>query len=346
MFSRRTLPSAALLLAGFCTVAGQEKPSEDDKAIRVDTRLVSVPVVVSDRNGRYIPYLTQKDFTVFQDGKPVMVDFFAAIEEPLSVALLIDTSQSTREVLDDIKDSARSFIKLLKPKDQAMIVAFDYGIQVLSPLTSDGSQLNRAVDRAEIPSSGKTGTVLRDAVYETVAKSFGGLKGRKAVILLTDGKDRGSAVDTDALFYRLQESDTLIYPVMFSTGPQFSGRNARRISRIFGPDGSIRGLDSLNPRRQQRIQQALGRIGRSNEIAREVLVEMSDTTAGRFFTSDDGKLKKTFESIVEELRFQYRLGYYPPDDEETSNQLHQIRVKVAKTDAVVRARASYRSTSK
>lgn len=274
------------------------------------------------------------------------VEFFAAIEEPISVALLIDTSQSTRGVLDDIKDSARSFIKLLNPKDQAMIVSFDYQINVLSPLTSDASQLKRAVDRAEIPPQGMTGTVLRDAVYETVARTFSGLKGRKAIILLTDGKDSGSLMRSDELLYKLQETDTLIYPVMFSTGPlRFGGRNAERFSRIFDRDGRFRGMNLPDPRQQQRIEQALGRMGRQNEIAKEILIGMSDATAGRFYSSDDGKLTKTFASIVEELRFQYRLGYYPPE-ETSANQLHQIRVKINRPDVSVRARSTYRAKQK
>ena len=343
MFKRSILVSAALLITGLCTfVSPQTKPSEDD-TIRVETRLVNVPVVVSDRNGRYVSNLTQKDFTVFQDGQQMSIEFFAATDEPISVALLIDTSQSTRPVLDDIKDSARSFIKLLNPKDRAMIVSFDYQINVLSPLTSDASQLKRAVDRAEIPPRGETGTVLRDVVYEAVARTFAGIKGRKAIILLTDGKDSGSSTPTDALFYKLQESDTLIYPVMFTTGPmQFGGRNAERMARIFGPDGQFRGA---NPRQQQRIEQAIPRMGRQNEIAREVLVGMSDATAGRFFTSEDGKLKKTFESIVDDLRHQYHLGFYPTDEKETG-VTHELRVKVARTDVAVRSRSSYRTERK
>jgi Ca-activated chloride channel family protein len=227
-----------------------------------------------------------------------------------------------------------------------MIVSFDYQINVLSPLTSDASQLKRAVDSAEIPPRGEIGTVLRDVVYETVERTFVNLKGRKAIILLTDGKDSGSSIRTDALLYKLQESDTLIYPVMFSTGPlQFGRLNADRFSRIFDRDGRFRGMDVPNPRQQQRIEQAMNRIGRQNELAREMLVGMSDATAGRFYSSEDGKLKKTFASIVEELRFQYRLGYYSPE-ETASSQLHQIRVKITRPDAVVRARTSYRASSK
>lgn len=84
---------------------------------------------------------------------------------------------------------------------------------------------------------------------------------------------------------------------------------------------------------------------RQNDRAQVFLQKMSDTTAGRFFESSDGKLKKTFENILEELRFQYRLGFYPP--EETGNQvLHELKVKVSRSDAVVRARGSYRVQTK
>src|SRR5437763_13080253 len=95
----------AMASSGFA----QAKPGDD--TIKIETRLVSVPVIVSDREGRYVPNLTAADFTVFQDGRPQNIDFFGATEEPVTVALLIDTSQSTRGMIDDIRDSARSFIR-------------------------------------------------------------------------------------------------------------------------------------------------------------------------------------------------------------------------------------------
>ncbi|MBV9217103.1 MAG: VWA domain-containing protein [Acidobacteria bacterium] len=335
---------------------GQDKPA--DETIKVNTLLVSVPTIVSDRDGRYVPNLTQKDFTIFQDGQQQNIDFFAATEEPISVALLIDTSQSTRGVLGDIKDSAKSFIKLLTPKDKAMIVSFDYATHVLCPLTSDTDQLRAAVKSAEIPERGLVGTTLRDAVYDTINQTFAGLKGRKAIILLTDGKDFKSRIDTNTLLYSLQESDTLIYTVMFKTGDQNRNPALRQIlfppmgrGGIFGgggrrfPGGGANGGRFPNPRQEQRRQQQQGRIEEQNEIAAEFLRQLSDTTAGRAFSSKDGKLKNTFASIVEELRFQYRLGYYPPEDSPSAS-LHQIKVKVNRADAVVRSRASYRAISK
>lgn len=310
---------------------------QDADTIKVDTRLVSVPVIVSDRNGRYVPNLTAADFTVFQDDAKQSIEFFAATEEPLTIALLIDTSQSTRPVLGDIKDSAKSFIKLLTPKDRAMVVTFDYETHILSGLTSDQKLLEKAVKSAEIPDR-MFGTTMRDAVYQTVAQSFRGLTGRKAIILLTDGKDAGSRIDQGDLLYRLEESDTLIYTIMFKTGD-----GQRQAPRIFGGGGGRRrGVMFPMPRNNPKRN---GRVERNNEMAEEFLQELSETTAGRFYSSKDGKLKKTFATIVDELRFQYRIGFYPPE-ETAGTTSHTLKVKISKPDAVVRSRSGYRTTTK
>ncbi len=337
-----------LIAAALCASA-QEKA---DEIIKVETRLVSVPVIVSDRNGRYVPNLTASDFTVLQDGVPQSIEFFAASQEPLTIALLIDTSQSTRPVLGDIKDSARSFIKLLGPLDRGTIVSFDYDTHILSPLTSDQELLKKAIKQAEIPEY--FGTALRDAAYDTITRSFAGIKGRKAVIILTDGKDAGSRITSRDLLYALEESDTLVYTVMFKTDerqlvgqfPFPSGNRdgifRRRFPRGGGrfPDGGLPPIQTQrdNPRRAERVE-------RANQTAEEFLRKLSDKTAGRFYTSKSGKLTKTFEMIVEELRFQYRLGFYPRD-EASEKTLHELKVKVARANSVVRSRGSYRVQDK
>jgi VWFA-related protein len=343
MRSKLVLVLCLLLATIVPSVAAQEKSA--DEVIKIDTALVSVPVIVSDRQGRYVPGLETKDFTVYQDGAPQRIDFFAATEEPLTVALLIDTSRSTQDVLGDIEGAARDFVRLLQPRDRATIVSFDFETHILSPLTSDHEQLNRAIKSADIGEY--VGTTLRDAVYDTVNKSFAGIKGRKAIILLTDGKDAGSDVSSAALFYSLQESDTLCYSVLFQTGgrrqplfdrdqfpfPGMGRRGGIYGGRFPGEGGRFPGGRD-NPRRRERIEQR-------NEAAKEFLEKLSETTAGRFYSSEVKNLKKTFAEIVDELRFQYRLGFYPPDAKDT-NILHEIKVKVSRPDAVVRARTSYR----
>jgi len=344
MNARRVLLSAAVGLVSIAATLAQT--TQTDETIKVETRLVSVPTVVSDHNGRYIPGLKKGDFKVFQDGVEQSVEFFAATEEPINVALLIDTSQSTRPVIDDIKDSAKSFLKLLKPQDKAMVVTFDYGTHILSPLTSDIKQIKQAIDDAEIPPRGQTGTMMRDAVLQTVNGAFRDLTGRKAIILLTDGKDVGSRITPPQLLYRMQETDTLVYSVMFQTGMGgVSPQVAARIERTLGRRGIFGGMGLPPPQQQGNGRQGPnGGMGRNNGRAQEFLEELSEVSAGRFYSSKDGKLKETFGSIVEELRFQYRLGYYPPEDKVGSDPMvHEIKVRVSRQDSVVRARSTYRA---
>ena len=348
---RLKLISSALAMLACVAYLPAQVP---DDTIKVDTRLVSVPVIVSDHDGRYVPHLQQSDFKVFQDGTEQQIAFFAATEEPITVAILIDTSHSTHGVLDDIKDSAKSFIKLLTPQDRAMVVSFDNDTHILSPLTNDQKQLSEAIKHAEIPED--PGTTLRDAVYQTVTNSFKGINGRKAVIVLTDGKDAGSYIRSTDLLYRLEENDTLVYTIMFETEREAPNRRMGR-GGVFGggfpgmggrfPGGGGRfpggrgGGGRRDGERQKRMEE---RQKQQNENAAEFLKNLSDTTAGRFFSSKDGKLKKTFADILEELRFQYRLGFYPPDEDRSG--LHQLRVRVTKENAVVRSRVAYRSGSK
>ena len=292
---------------------------------------------MSDRDGRYIPNLQQADFEIFHDGKEQQIEFFAANEESITVALLIDTSNSTRDVLGDIKDSAKSFIKLLSPRDRATIVSFDYNTHILSPLTSDQEQLRNAIKHAEDPSRIRHDTSRRGVSDDQ--RSFKGINGRKAIIVLTDGKDAGSFVRMPELLYRLEESDTMVYTVMFKTGER--GPRPRFDRGVFG--GGFPGRNGRFPggrfRRAAASASNAARNVKRNRTPTPRVLRRND--AGRFFSSKNGKLKKTFAEILEELRFQYRLGFYPPDDKGAA--VHQIRVRVERPNVVVRSRSGYRT---
>jgi VWFA-related protein len=132
------------------TPAPPEPTSLD--VIRVDSNLVSVPVIVSDREGRYIPNLTIEKFKLFDNSSEQKISYFDAADEPLNIALLLDTSRSTEGVLDDIKKGAKSFIKELRPQDRAMIVTFDYEIHRLSGLTDDRKVLDKQSKKPRLAS--------------------------------------------------------------------------------------------------------------------------------------------------------------------------------------------------
>jgi VWFA-related protein len=242
--------------------------------------------------------------------------------------LLLDTSKSATWALDDIKKTAQDFLKQLRPQDRAIIVSFDRDAIALCELTSDRKTLERAVGDAQIGE--RFGTKLRDAVDAVMKEEFKTVKGRKAIVLLTDGKDHGSEVDEQTLMESATEADTLIYSVFYRSLPPWLDR------------------DRQSPRQRQdggaRRRRRAGRIEERNEEAIDFLRRLSEVSAGRYFSSEVSDLKQTFGQILEELRHQYRLGFYPPDH--PAGSIHAIKVEVGieavHPDVVVRSRRSYR----
>jgi Ca-activated chloride channel family protein len=328
----------AVILFGFIFLPFVNAQVEDDTddIIKIETRLVSVPVLVSDRNGRFVSGLKEQDFTIFQDGIKQEIAFFGDNTEPVNVALLLDTSYSTSEVIETIKNSALDFVKNLKKDDKALIISFDTDVKVLGNLTSDKDELKNSINRAKVENV--SGTVMRKTVNDVISPLFAEVKGRKAIILLTDGKDFGSTISEAELLYNLEESDLLVYSIFYST----------ELNKYLSTDPAIvnsRMTKKIPGAGVQRSPQTLARIEqikKSNLEATDYLKKMSEITAGTFYERDVTDLKETFKIIVDELRNQYRIGFYPPD-EETKGTVHNLKVTVNRNNVAVRARKTYRS---
>jgi VWFA-related protein len=192
---------------------GPEEVSEGD-IVRVNTTLVSIPVSVSDRDGKYIPNLRKEDFRIWEDGGEQQVAYFASTEKPFTVALLIDTSGSTREKLLDIQDAAMAFVNQLRADDRVMVISFDDKIRVLTQPTSDRYVLRGAIQQVR-PGDG---TRLYDAVDQVINQYFRNIEGRKALVLFTDGVDTTSKrASYESTISEAEEFDALIYPIEFDT---------------------------------------------------------------------------------------------------------------------------------
>jgi len=330
------LTCGALFLFAFSVTAIRGQNSQPVEVIKIYSNLVSVPVIVSDRNGRYIPGLRPEDFRLYDNSTPQTLSFFDAAEEPLNVALLLDTSRSTQGVLDDIKQAAKNFLKELRPQDRAMIVCFDWSIHRLSVMTSDRKVLEQAIKQAEVGEI--FGTLLNDAVMESVARDLKSINGRKAIILLTDGEDAGSRSAQGDLLSYAAEADAMIYSIYYAPSLQRPLGRERLFPRrggIFGGRGPTRDrFPRQGPGPQRRAERA--------ESAQEFLAKLSEVSAGRFYQSNKTDLKKTFVLIAAELRNQYRLGFVP-DSLARDGLVHALKVKVNKPEAVVRARTQYRA---
>jgi Ca-activated chloride channel family protein len=307
------------MLVGPPAAQAQAPPGSAQQPIRVQTALVSVPAIVSDGAGRYIPGLSAADFRLLDDGEPQQISFFAATDEPLNIALLLDTSKSTVTVLDKIKQAALRFLRQLRPNDRALVATFDSSVSVLCPMTDDRKDLEESI-RAAKPGR-YVGSKLRDAIVAVTEKRLKPILGRKAIILLSDGQDYGSEAPVENVVSTATESGTVVYTVLYSIDPR------EAMKKLFGV--SVR---RTSPGREWRERERL---------ALEAMQQLSSDSAGRLYRVELTDLDETFAHISEELRHQYLLAFYPGRTRLDGNP-HNLSVEVSRPGAVVRSRANYR----
>jgi Ca-activated chloride channel homolog len=339
---RRAEPSVSSPASSPSPPAAGETPQEvgEGDVIRVDTSLVTIPVSVRDRQGRFIYDLSREDFSAYEGGVRQEIAFFEAIETPFTVLLMLDTSSSTWLKHEKIKDAAIAFIDQLRHDDRVMVVSFANEITVEIEPTSDRVALRQAIRKV-----GKGwNTRLYDAMDWAIKGPLERIQGRKAVVLLTDGMSTKSKRATYKTNIRdVEELDALIYPVQYDTSQDMALMTG-------GASLPPPSLPSSLPSILSRLPSPLpgSGIGRpkpsrdSYKIAGDYLRELAEKTGGRLYQAGEngGSLEAAFRQIVEELSHQYRLGYYPKTMGQ-GRERRQIRVRVNRPDAAVRARDSY-----
>jgi VWFA-related protein len=262
---------------------------------------------------------------LFEDGVEQSIVHFEPTEMPFTVALLLDTSASTRFELGEIKDAAIAFARQLRPQDRVLVVTFNDEVELLIEATNDFNRISRVIE-TEV-SSGQS-TRLYDAVDLVIRKRLNQIQGRKAIVLFTDGVDTASYGATGRSTLReVEELDALIYPIQYDTKEYVSSRRGRGSISLWPFPAMIFG----NP--------SPGSTDADYRRADQYLHGLADNTGGRLYSANDpAQLARAFTSIAEEIRRQYRLGYYPQNE---SGERHSIKVSVNRIDVAVRARNTY-----
>jgi len=329
---------------------GPEEVGEGE-VLRVNTSLVTVPVTVMDRQGRFIPDLQRGDFRVFENGVEQPVAYWEPADKPFTVALLLDTSPSTQFHLWQIKEAAIAFAKQLRPQDRVLIVSFNDQVLLLTEVTNDMQVVSAVVEQN---ANMGNATRLYDAVHLVIKERLNNIKGRKAIVVFTDGVDTASYQANYASTIReVEELDALIYPIQYDTtdylramqgagqgsttvvtttsnGPFGMGTTTSRVTysgpKVTGPNGGP----------------LPGATQEDYDKANQYLKELADKTAGRLYHANDTtQLADAFSRIAEELRRQYSLGYYPQSGDASSAARREIKVRVNRPNLAVKARESY-----
>jgi len=278
--------------------------------------LITVPAVVMDRNGRYVGNLRKEDFHIYEDGVEQNLAYFASVEKPFTVALMLDVSGSTKYQLDQIREAANTFVSRLRYNDRLLALTFDGKINLLTDV-ADVRTIRQS--KLHIPTI-TDGTVLYDAVDFTL-KRMTQIPGRKAIVLMTDGVDQSSAATFQSTIAEIAEQDVLIYTVRYNTLPQLP----QRLSFI------------KNEKARRKVEQ---RLLKGYAVSEPYLKTLAEKTGGRFYKADDLRdVGPAFEAITAELGVQYSLGYYAREG--SANGERAIKVRVRYPNLVVRARDSY-----
>lgn len=328
------------------------KKSDDDEIVRVETNLVTMPVSVLDREGRFISGLQQRDFRIFENGIEQKVEYFQSVEQPFTVILMIDVSPSTQWQIEDIQNAAETFIDQLRPNDKVMIISFDERVHILSPVSSDRNQLRNSIRRARFGD----GTSLYEAVDHVLGQELNQIQGRKAVVLFTDGVDTTSRSATyDSTVRETEEADALFYPIRFDTSRDmnpgyggYGGGGYPPTGRRGGGGGGWGGiLGAIITGGNYPVYGGGGRRGHAGntpeeyETGKRYLETLAQNSGGRKFEADSlTNLQVAFSGIAEELRRQYSLGYYPDKVGQIGDR-RQISIRVNRPGVVVRAKNSY-----
>lgn len=381
------LAPALLLTAAFALpVLGQspssktespaEKPVSTAPTLSVDARLVNIPVIVYDKKGVLVQNLTKDNFILQVDGKPQTIRYFNLDTDlPLTLGLLIDTSMSQRDAIDDERTASEAFLDDMlngpAERDKAFIVQFARQTDLLQDITSSKPKLQAGLKQLSTPDEEPRnnpsvtdpndtsassrqrrggGTTLYDALFLSSDELMSKQKGRKAVVILSDGVDNGSKETLGSAIEAAQRADTIVYAIYYKgrEGGFQQNDNGRRGGYPGGrgggypgggypgggyPGGGYPGGGGGYPGGGGRGGGQNRPENRSSVDGKKILQRMADETGGRLFeVSKKQSVADIYKQIGEELRAQYRLGY-SPDKDTASDGYHRIVLSLSKSSS-------------
>ena len=361
------LIAAMALFPGAGLLAQSQEPAT---TIAVDVKVVTLPVTVRDKHGKIVRDLTKDDFTLQEDGRAQTIKYFSQDTNlPLTLGLLVDTSRSQTNVLEAERNASRSFLDqmLVQPKDKAFLLHFDHQVELLQDLTSSHEKLEAALELLKTPSDRDKsndpndpsnspsdsdshhggGTQLYDAVFLASNELMKKQQGRKALIILSDGVDRGSKTYLEGAIESAQRADTVIYAIYFADSHRDDNQGQRRGGGWPGGGGGGGGWPGGGGGWPGGGGGGGGRRGggqrpsESHADGKKILERISKETGGRFFeVTKKETVGDIYSSIVEELRTQYIMGY-TPDKESAASGYHHVQLAVKKKELTVQTRDGY-----
>ena len=372
LFTVLTFLLCGLVVAQSQTAAPDSQSAKPATTLSVDVKVVTMPVTVRDKKGQIVTNLTKDDFTLLEDNRPQTIKYFNLDTNlPLTLGLLVDTSMSMRNAFDQEKTASKTFLDqmLTKPGDKAFLIHFDREVELLQDLTASKEKLSSALEelgptQESFSNSGSGdsgdsgsgqqrahrggGTQLYDAIYLASDELMKKQQGRKAIVILSDGEDRGSRETLNSAIEAAQRANTVVYTIYFKGEEQqqhdYGNRGGGYGRPRGGMGGGWPGGGGGYPGGGGGYPGGRGGQRPSEEPhvdGKKVMIQIAEQTGGRMY---EAKKKENFDqvytSIAEELRSQYMLGY-TPDKSSSDDSYHKITLTAKKKDLSVQTREGY-----
>ncbi len=299
--TRRVLLSLALIAVSAAVLYGQK--------FRAGIEVVSLNVTVTDPTGRFVRDLDQGDFEVFEDGVKQDITYFSRVQQPIALAILLDTSASMEDKLRLAQEAASGFVERLRKEDLAEVVDFDSRVQILQTFTNDHEALEKAIRSTTADGS----TAIYHAIYVSLkelkkakAESASDIR-RQAIVVLSDGEDTSSILGFDEVEDLAKRSETSIYTI-----------------GLRASDLSAHGFKE----------------------AEYVMRSLAQETGGRsFFPQSAAELPKIYDQISDELASQYSIAY-TSKNMRRDGMWRRIVVRTGRPNVTARTKQGYYAPSR
>lgn len=293
---------SALILAVPLMLSAQEA---DVPVLRVETRLINVPVNAIDNLGAPVGGLQQGDFQIFEDGKPQKIAIFERqATTPLSMVMAIDTSESVLSQFQTERDAAKRFVKqMLREQDEMDLISFADTVDEIVPFTNDAHRMNAGLGQLRKGDA----TSLYDAIYlasQRLTEAKRDATRRRILVIITDGGNTTKGMRYQQAVEAAERAGAAIYPIIMVPIASDAGRNTG---------------------------------------GEHALIQMANDTGGKYFyVLDRNDLDRAFAHLSDDLRTQYLLGYYaPPRHRDDSFRAIDVRLTDKRKASKLRFRSGY-----
>jgi VWFA-related protein len=378
LFTQVAVPALALAVLSVAMPAQQAsntKPaaSPDDKPVatlKVQAREVLLPVTVRDKKGAFVASLDKSDFTLTEDGRPQNIKSFThEANLPYKIGLLVDTSRSVSGALENERKAGAMFVDAMLPAeprakdpDEAFLIHFDRQVELLEDFTTSRDKMHHELDsmsatqqkrddsqgpettgdERERPTNRRGGTQLYDAIFLASDELMKHKDGRKALVVFSDGVDRGSKDTMNDAIDAADRANVVVYTIYFkgeenrNSNFGYPGNNRHGGMGYPGGGGGYPGGGGGYPGGGQ------GR-GESKPAVdgKKIMAQIADRTGGHAYEAKKREdLEAIYKLIAEELRNQYLLTY-TPDKVDNDGGYHKVLLKASKSDLTVTTRQGY-----